>query len=186
MEAGRAMHEPEEDQPRRISGCKSAARSASSTSTIPKLPDWIDKQRADLRRLSLRQENATATSMTRRWRSCRSNWSRLQAWLQATGKRVMAMFEGRDAAGKGGTIYAMRQYMNPRTARNVALTKPTETERGPMVLSSAMSRSFRPPANSSPSTAPGTIAPASSRSWASARRSSTQHFLERDAALRED
>ncbi|WP_217575267.1 polyphosphate kinase 2 [Mesorhizobium sp. GbtcB19] len=53
-----------------------------------------------------------------------------QAWLQATGKRVMALFEGRDAAGKGGTIFVLRQYMNPRTARNVALTKPTPTEAG--------------------------------------------------------
>ncbi|MFA6155257.1 polyphosphate kinase 2 [Mesorhizobium sp.] len=53
-----------------------------------------------------------------------------QAWLQSTGKRVMALFEGRDAAGKGGTIFVLHQYMNPRTARNVALTKPTEPERG--------------------------------------------------------
>ncbi|RWQ37321.1 MAG: polyphosphate kinase 2 [Mesorhizobium sp.] len=53
-----------------------------------------------------------------------------QAWLQSTGKRVMSLFEGRDAAGKGGTIFALRQYLNPRTARNVALTKPTPTELG--------------------------------------------------------
>lgn len=55
---------------------------------------------------------------------------KLQYWLQKTGERVMVLFEGRDAAGKGGTIFVVRQYMNPRTARNVALTKPTETERG--------------------------------------------------------
>ncbi|MEQ1941978.1 polyphosphate kinase 2 [Mesorhizobium sp. VNQ89] len=55
---------------------------------------------------------------------------KLQAWQQATGARVLILFEGRDAAGKGGTIGAMRFYMNPRSARNVALTKPTETERG--------------------------------------------------------
>ena len=55
---------------------------------------------------------------------------KLQAWQQATGERVLILFEGRDAAGKGGTIGAMRFYMNPRSARNVALTKPTETERG--------------------------------------------------------
>ncbi len=55
---------------------------------------------------------------------------KLQYWLQKTGERVMVLFEGRDAAGKGGTIFVTRQYMNPRTARNVALTKPTETERG--------------------------------------------------------
>jgi polyphosphate kinase 2 len=42
----------------------------------------------------------------------------------------MAVFEGRDAAGKGGTIFATKAYLNPRSARVVALTKPTETERG--------------------------------------------------------
>jgi polyphosphate kinase 2 len=55
---------------------------------------------------------------------------KLQYWLQATGNRVMTLFEGRDAAGKGGTIFVIRQYMNPRTARNVALTKPTDRELG--------------------------------------------------------
>lgn len=56
--------------------------------------------------------------------------TKLQSWLQATGERVMILLEGRDAAGKGGTIFVLRQYLNPRTARNVALSKPTETERG--------------------------------------------------------
>lgn len=55
---------------------------------------------------------------------------KVQKWQQATGARIMAVFEGRDAAGKGGTIFATRAYMNPRSARVVALTKPTETERG--------------------------------------------------------
>lgn len=55
---------------------------------------------------------------------------KLQYWLQNTGERVLILFEGRDAAGKGGTIFVTRQYMNPRTARNVALIKPTETESG--------------------------------------------------------
>jgi len=55
---------------------------------------------------------------------------KLQYWLHTVGERVIVLFEGRDAAGKGGTIFAVHQFMNPRTARNVALTKPTETERG--------------------------------------------------------
>lgn len=55
---------------------------------------------------------------------------KLQSWLLASGRRVLVVFEGRDAAGKGGTIARIRKYMNPRTARNVALPKPTETERG--------------------------------------------------------
>jgi len=55
---------------------------------------------------------------------------KVQFWLQATGKRLMALFEGRDAAGKGGTIFSIRSYLNPRAARVVALTKPAETEAG--------------------------------------------------------
>jgi polyphosphate kinase 2 len=55
---------------------------------------------------------------------------KMQYWLQDTGGRVISLFEGRDAAGKGGTIFTLREFMNPRTARNVALTKPTETESG--------------------------------------------------------
>lgn len=55
---------------------------------------------------------------------------KLQRWLQVGGGRVLVLFEGRDAAGKGGAISALRQHMNPRSARNVALPKPSETERG--------------------------------------------------------
>ena len=55
---------------------------------------------------------------------------KVQFWLQATGKRVMAVFEGRDAAGKGGSIAATSAHMNPRLARVVALTKPTDREVG--------------------------------------------------------
>lgn len=55
---------------------------------------------------------------------------KVQFWQQKTGERVICLFEGRDAAGKGGAIHAIMAYMNPRTARIVALTKPTETERG--------------------------------------------------------
>tara|TARA_R110000751_G_scaffold95381_3_gene186367 strand:- start:37106 stop:38008 length:903 start_codon:yes stop_codon:yes gene_type:complete len=55
---------------------------------------------------------------------------KVQSWLQTSGERVIAVFEGRDAAGKGGSIGATRAFMNPRTARIVALPKPTDKERG--------------------------------------------------------
>ena len=55
---------------------------------------------------------------------------KLQAWVKDSGQRVVILFEGRDAAGKGGSINAVKMNMNPRSARIVALTKPTETERG--------------------------------------------------------
>lgn len=55
---------------------------------------------------------------------------KLQAWAKATGERIAIVFEGRDAAGKGGTIKRFRENLNPRGARVVALSKPSETERG--------------------------------------------------------
>lgn len=54
---------------------------------------------------------------------------KLQNWVKDTGQRVVILFEGRDAAGKGGTIKRMMEHMNPRGARVVALEKPTDRER---------------------------------------------------------
>ena len=95
----------------------------------PRLPDWIDKN--DLKsggypydkKLPEKEYEATVEAL-------QIELVKLQHWLLETGERAMVVFEGRDAAGKGGTIFVIRQFMNPRTARNVALTKPTETERG--------------------------------------------------------
>lgn len=53
---------------------------------------------------------------------------KLQAWAQDTGTRIACVFEGRDAAGKGGTISRFRGNLNPRSAHVNALSKPTETE----------------------------------------------------------
>ncbi len=55
---------------------------------------------------------------------------KLQAWVKATGQKVIILFEGRDAAGKGGTIKRYMEHLNPRGARVVALEKPSEVERG--------------------------------------------------------
>ncbi|MGB2818805.1 MAG: polyphosphate kinase 2 [Burkholderiaceae bacterium] len=55
---------------------------------------------------------------------------KLQAWVKETGQRVVILFEGRDAAGKGGTIKRFMENLNPRGARVVALEKPSEIERG--------------------------------------------------------
>jgi polyphosphate kinase 2 len=55
---------------------------------------------------------------------------KLQAWVRESGQRVVILFEGRDAAGKGGAIKRFMEHLNPRGARVVALEKPTEAERG--------------------------------------------------------
>ncbi|MFG6403373.1 polyphosphate kinase 2 [Microbacterium sp. P04] len=54
----------------------------------------------------------------------------MQQWVTAVGARVLVIFEGRDAAGKGGAIKRVTQYLNPRTARVVALPQPSEREKG--------------------------------------------------------
>ncbi|GMU23886.1 MAG: hypothetical protein AMXMBFR13_39640 [Phycisphaerae bacterium] len=55
---------------------------------------------------------------------------KLQRWMQKSGERLAILFEGRDAAGKGGTIRRFVEHLNPRAMRVVALPKPTEEERG--------------------------------------------------------
>ena len=55
---------------------------------------------------------------------------KLQAWVKDSGQRVLILFEGRDAAGKGGTIKRFMEHLNPRGARVVALEKPSDIERG--------------------------------------------------------
>ena len=95
----------------------------------PKLPDWIDDRALQsggypyAEKMKTKEYEETLERL-------QIELVKMQYWLQSTGGRVISVFEGRDAAGKGGTIFTIRQFMNPRTARNVALPKPTETERG--------------------------------------------------------
>jgi polyphosphate kinase 2 len=62
--------------------------------------------------------------------ACQLELVKVQSWLRGTGQRIVVVFEGRDAAGKGGTIKATTENLNPRYARVVALTAPDDTERG--------------------------------------------------------
>ncbi|UWQ51033.1 polyphosphate kinase 2 [Leisingera caerulea] len=55
---------------------------------------------------------------------------KVQLWAQETGEKFVMLFEGRDAAGKGGTIKRFTEHLNPRSARVVALNKPSDEERG--------------------------------------------------------
>jgi polyphosphate kinase 2 len=62
-------------------------------------------------------------------RSLQIELLKLQSWVKETGQKVVLLFEGRDAAGKGGTIKRFTEHLNPRGAQVVALEKPTERER---------------------------------------------------------
>jgi polyphosphate kinase 2 len=95
----------------------------------PVLPDWIDDNALESggypykKKLDDGEYEAELEKL-------QEELVKVQLWQQKSGDRVMALFEGRDAAGKGGIIHAILSYMNPRTARVVALNKPTDTEAG--------------------------------------------------------
>ncbi|OBZ97200.1 UDP-galactose-lipid carrier transferase [Pararhizobium polonicum] len=95
----------------------------------PELPGWIDKAALSSGDYPY-DKKLDGDSYDSLLEKLQVELVKVQFWLQATGQRVMAVFEGRDAAGKGGAIHATNSYMNPRSARVVALTKPTETEKG--------------------------------------------------------
>ncbi|MDQ0318835.1 polyphosphate kinase 2 [Pararhizobium capsulatum DSM 1112] len=95
----------------------------------PKLPDWIEDEALASGGFPY-DKKLKGEEFDRDLEKLQIELVKVQFWLQAKGKRVLALFEGRDAAGKGGTIYATHSYMNPRSSRVVALTKPTETESG--------------------------------------------------------
>ena len=84
-----------------------------------------------------------------------------QAWIKETGQKLVILFEGRDAAGKGGTIKRFTEHLNPRGTSVVALSAPSERSGGSGTSSGTCS-TCRPAARSRCSTAPGTTAPASS------------------------
>lgn len=95
----------------------------------PKLPEWVTDAALTDGGYPY-DEKMPRKAYEQRLEALQIELVKLQYWLQASGERVMILFEGRDAAGKGGTIARIRKYMNPRSARNVALSKPSETERG--------------------------------------------------------
>ncbi len=73
-------------------------------------------------------ERMTRDEYERTKRSLQIELLKLQSWIKETGQKVVLVFEGRDAAGKGGTIKRFTEHLNPRGARVVALEKPTDRE----------------------------------------------------------
>lgn len=95
----------------------------------PVLPDWVDEHALESGNYPYKKK-LKEEEYTEELEKLQIELVKVQFWLQATGKRVMALFEGRDAAGKGGSIQASSAHMNPRLARVVALAKPTDREQG--------------------------------------------------------
>jgi polyphosphate kinase 2 len=91
---------------------------------------WPDGSEVD----TWREDYPYSEKMTRdeyeyRKRPLQIELVKLQNWVKSTGEHLVILFEGRDAAGKGGTIKRFTEHLNPRGATVVALTKPTERER---------------------------------------------------------
>jgi polyphosphate kinase 2 len=74
-------------------------------------------------------DRLTEGSYVRQMAALQVELLKAQNWIKEAGERVVILFEGRDAAGKGGTIKRFMEHMNPRGARVVALEKPTDRER---------------------------------------------------------
>ncbi len=95
----------------------------------PVLPDWVEEGALESGGFPYKKKLDEETYLEE-LRKLQIELVKVQFWLQATGKRIMALFEGRDAAGKGGAITASSAHMNPRIARVVALAKPNDREAG--------------------------------------------------------
>ena len=67
-------------------------------------------------------------------RKLQTELASVQEWVKAKGERIIVVFEGRDAAGKGGTIRALTERVSPRTFRVVALPAPTDREKTQMYV----------------------------------------------------
>ena len=100
-----------------------------------------------------------------------------QQWVAKKKMRVAILFEGRDAAGKGGTIKRFTEHLNPRSMRIVALTKPTEVERGQWYFRRYIKELPNPGRNRVLSTVAGTTVRWWNRSWDSVPRSSTRKYM---------
>lgn len=95
----------------------------------PKLPKWIDEAAFESGGYPY-SKKLDAGKYEDELKALQIELRKLQAHIEAKGERLVTVFEGRDASGKGSTISRFMAHLNPRAARAVALSKPTEVERG--------------------------------------------------------
>ena len=114
-------------------GAPGAAKTAGDWSGVSledeKLPGWIVASALQSGGYPYSKRLKTKTYLKRIY-PLHIELQKVQQWVADTGQRVVAIFEGRDAAGKGGTIKRYMEHLNPRQVRVVALPKPTDRERG--------------------------------------------------------
>ena len=100
----------------------------SSADHQPEASGSSDAEKDDGRRVLKRKE------YEKELRKLQTELCSLQDWVKATGERIVVIFEGRDAAGKGGTIRALTERVSPRTFRLVALPAPSDREKSQMYV----------------------------------------------------
>jgi polyphosphate kinase 2 len=101
----------------------------STDASLPRKPD--DELAADWRKGRYPYKNLmTRKNYEKQKYKLQVELLKMQAWVKKSGQKVVILFEGRDAAGKGGTIKRFMEHLNPRGASVVALEKPSEMERG--------------------------------------------------------
>lgn len=115
------------------SAAKSAASVAKSAASVAKKDASTAKSAASVARKAASGDGAAAGLSTKVYekelRRLQVELVKLQEWVRASGARVAVIFEGRDGAGKGGTISRITQYLNPRVVRVAALPAPSDRER---------------------------------------------------------
>lgn len=114
---------------------EAGAREASKPFDIdsPELPEWV-RENAFTSGGYPYDKRMKRKKYERQLHALQIELMKLQRHVGETGERIVLVFEGRDSAGKGGTIARLTQHLNPRMARVVALSKPSPTERGEWYL----------------------------------------------------
>jgi polyphosphate kinase 2 len=111
------------------SDAKPSSRKKAFKLDDPKLPDWIDDEALSSGNYPY-DDRMDREEYKEDLRLLQIELLKLQAHTRETDNRIVVLFEGRDSAGKGGTIKRFTEHLNPRHAHVVALAKPTETEAG--------------------------------------------------------
>lgn len=93
----------------------------------PDLPKWVEKAKLTSGGYPY-DERLPKKAYEHALKALQIELVKVQSWQQKTGARILSLFEGRDAAGKGGSIKTVREYLNPRNARIVALPKPSDRQ----------------------------------------------------------
>lgn len=95
----------------------------------PVLPDWVKEEAFESGDYPY-SERLNRKKYNKRLEALQEELVKLMYWVQGKDKRIVIVFEGRDSAGKGGTIERFRENLNSRVLRTVALTKPSDREQG--------------------------------------------------------